>query len=38
VTVHPSLILRIDDEDERRDARVEFTSDLRQVAHRLNGG
>jgi uracil-DNA glycosylase len=34
-TVHPSSILRIDDEDERRVARDEFTDDLREVARRL---
>jgi uracil-DNA glycosylase family protein len=34
-TVHPSSILRIDDEDERRVARDEFTDDLREVAKRL---
>ena len=34
-TVHPSSILRIDDEDERRVARDEFTEDLREVAKRL---
>jgi uracil-DNA glycosylase len=35
-TVHPSSILRIDDEDERRVARDEFTDDLREVAKRLD--
>ncbi|HSJ17550.1 MAG TPA: UdgX family uracil-DNA binding protein [Solirubrobacterales bacterium] len=34
-TVHPSSILRIDDDDERRAARDEFTEDLRAVARRL---
>ncbi|HZA90074.1 MAG TPA: UdgX family uracil-DNA binding protein [Solirubrobacterales bacterium] len=34
-TVHPSSILRIDDEDERRLARDEFTDDLREVAKHL---
>jgi uracil-DNA glycosylase len=34
-TVHPSSILRIDDEDERRVARDEFSEDLRAVARRL---
>src|SRR5215207_7413571 len=34
-TVHPSSILRIDDDDERRVARDEFTDDLREVAKRL---
>ena len=34
-TVHPSSILRIDDEGERRVARDEFTDDLREVAKRL---
>jgi uracil-DNA glycosylase family protein len=34
-TVHPSSILRIDDEDERRLARDEFADDLREVARRL---
>jgi uracil-DNA glycosylase len=38
VTVHPSSILRIDDEAERREARAELTADLRMVARRLNGG
>jgi uracil-DNA glycosylase len=36
VTVHPSSILRIDDEEERQQARVEFTSDLRKIARRLD--
>jgi uracil-DNA glycosylase len=34
-TVHPSSILRIDDDDERRLARDEFTDDLREIAKRL---
>jgi uracil-DNA glycosylase family protein len=34
-TVHPSSILRIDDEDERQVARDEFTDDLREVARQL---
>jgi uracil-DNA glycosylase family protein len=34
-TVHPSSILRIDDEDERSVARDEFTDDLREVAKRI---
>jgi uracil-DNA glycosylase family protein len=34
-TVHPSSILRIDDEDERRIAREDFTDDLRAVARRM---
>jgi uracil-DNA glycosylase family protein len=34
-TVHPSSILRIDDEDERRLARDEFTDDLREVARHV---
>jgi uracil-DNA glycosylase len=34
-TVHPSSILRIDDDDERRLALDEFTEDLREVARRL---
>jgi uracil-DNA glycosylase len=32
VTVHPSSILRIDDEDERRAARAEFVADLKRIA------
>ena len=35
VTVHPSSILRIDDDAERREARAELTADLRMVARRL---
>jgi uracil-DNA glycosylase len=38
VTVHPSSILRMDDDDERREARAELTADLRLAARRLNGG
>jgi DNA polymerase len=38
VTVHPSSILRIDDDSERRTARAELTADLRRIARRLNGG
>jgi uracil-DNA glycosylase len=34
-TVHPSSILRIDDEDERRVARDELADDLREVARHL---
>jgi uracil-DNA glycosylase len=34
-TVHPSSLLRIDDEGERREARREFVRDLRRVAKRL---
>jgi uracil-DNA glycosylase len=36
-TVHPSSILRIDDEDERRVARDELADDLREVARWLRG-
>jgi uracil-DNA glycosylase len=35
-TVHPSSILRIDDEDERAVARDELADDLREVARRLS--
>jgi DNA polymerase len=38
VTVHPSSILRIDDEVERREARAELAADLRLVARRLTSG
>ena len=38
VTVHPSSILRVPEEDERAKARAEFTADLRRVAKRLEGG
>jgi uracil-DNA glycosylase len=34
-TVHPSSILRIDDEAERRQARRDFVNDLRRVAKRI---
>jgi uracil-DNA glycosylase family protein len=34
-TVHPSSILRIEDEDERRVARDELADDLREIAARL---
>jgi uracil-DNA glycosylase len=34
-TVHPSSILRIDDDDERRLARDELADDLREIAKRL---
>jgi uracil-DNA glycosylase len=37
VTVHPSSILRIDDDDDRREARAELTADLAKIAKRLNG-
>ena len=35
VTVHPSSILRIDDDDERRAARAEFVADLKRIARWL---
>jgi uracil-DNA glycosylase family protein len=35
-TVHPSSLLRIDDEEERRQARRDFVRDLRKVANRLD--
>jgi uracil-DNA glycosylase family 4 len=38
VTVHPSSILRIDDDEERRAARDELVADLRKIRARLNGG
>jgi len=38
VTVHPSSILRIHDDDERHRARAELTADLREVARRLESG
>jgi uracil-DNA glycosylase family protein len=38
VTVHPSSILRIDDDEERHAARAELTADLRKVCAKLNGG
>jgi uracil-DNA glycosylase family protein len=34
-TVHPSSILRVQEDEERRIARREFTDDLRKVAERL---
>jgi DNA polymerase len=34
-TVHPSSILRVQEDEERRIARREFTEDLRRVAERL---
>jgi uracil-DNA glycosylase len=37
VTVHPSSILHIPEEEERTKARAEFTADLRRVAKRLDG-
>jgi len=37
-TVHPSSILRIDEDDERRAAMAALVDDLRHVAKRLNGG
>ena len=37
VTVHPSSILRIDDDDERHAARAEFAADLARIAKRLKG-
>jgi uracil-DNA glycosylase len=36
VTVHPSSILRIPDQDERAEARAELAADLRRVAKRLD--
>jgi DNA polymerase len=36
VTVHPSSILRIEDDEERQEARRELAADLRTVARRLN--
>jgi DNA polymerase len=38
VTVHPSSILRMNDDAERREARAELAADLRRVARRLNAG
>jgi uracil-DNA glycosylase family protein len=38
VTVHPSSILRIDDDSERRAARAELAADLRKIAGRLESG
>jgi uracil-DNA glycosylase len=37
VTIHPSAILRVDDDEERQAAREELTADLRKVATRLDG-
>ena len=37
VTVHPSSILRAHGEEERRQARAEFTADLKKIGKRLNG-
>jgi uracil-DNA glycosylase family protein len=37
VTVHPSSILRIDDDEERHAARAELAADLRKVGAKLNG-
>ena len=37
VTVHPSSILRIDDDDERHEARAELVADLAKIGKRLNG-
>jgi uracil-DNA glycosylase len=36
-TVHPSSILRIDEDDERREAMGALVADLRKVAKRLDG-
>jgi hypothetical protein len=36
VTVHPSSILRIDDDEERHEARAELVADLARVAERLH--
>ena len=36
VTVHPSSILRIDDDEERHEARLELVADLKRIAARLN--
>ena len=38
VTVHPSSILRIEDDEERHAARAELVADFRTIAGRLNGG
>ena len=35
VTLHPSALLRMPDEEKRREARVQFLEDLRKVAERL---
>jgi DNA polymerase len=37
VTVHPSSILRIPEDEDRKQARKELTADLRRVARKLNG-
>jgi uracil-DNA glycosylase family protein len=37
VTIHPSSILRIPEEEDRRAARKEFTADLRRVGSKLDG-
>ena len=37
VTVHPSAILRIDDDEERDEARAELVADLTKIAQRVNG-
>jgi uracil-DNA glycosylase family protein len=37
VTVHPSSILRIDDDEERHEARAELVADLAKIAQRLDG-
>jgi uracil-DNA glycosylase len=37
VTVHPSSILRIDDDEERHEARAELVADLARIAERLDG-
>jgi uracil-DNA glycosylase family protein len=37
MTMHPSSILRLQDDEERREARGVLASDLRGVAARLNG-
>jgi hypothetical protein len=36
-TVHPSSLLRIEDDAERKDAIRQFVRELRQVAHELGG-
>lgn len=36
-TIHPSSILRIDDDEERRLARFDFAADLARVGERING-
>ena len=37
-TVHPSSILRIDDEDERHEALSALAADLRSAARRIDDG